>query len=241
MKNRLRRLSAKLPIKKLLKTTLLFALAFCAGRLTAQVVEYNRGLQTADYASAPQAVTTSADGNWGLSFPGEGQMPIGNATADYLKQYNAYYAQNTQDKVIYLTFDAGYENGNTAAILDALKKHNVHATFFLVGNYIETSPDLVKRMVAEGHTVGNHTFHHPDIVERKAVFCEFSAGRLPALIPSQLLNQNHISAQDRAGTGVIGPLAAAFCKIVISRYRLTFVRNPVSNQKIIRMIASQRY
>ena len=74
MKNRLRRLSAKLPIKKLLKTTLLFALAFCAGRLTAQVVEYNRGLQTADYASAPQAVTTSADGNWGLSFPGEGQI-----------------------------------------------------------------------------------------------------------------------------------------------------------------------
>lgn len=163
MKNRFRRLSAKLPIKTLLKTTLLFALAFCAGRLTAQVVEYNQGLQAADYASAPEAVTTSADGNWGLSFPNEGQMPIGNATADYLKQFNAYYAQNTQDKVIYLTFDAGYENGNTGAILDALKKHNAYATFFLVGNYIETSPDLVKRMVAEGHTVGNHTFHHPDM------------------------------------------------------------------------------
>ena len=150
MKNRLRRL----PMKKLLQTTLLFALAFCAGRLAAQVVEYNR---------PPEAVTTSADGNWGLSFPGEGQMPVGNATADYLKQFNAYYAQNTQDKVIYLTFDAGYENGNTAAILDALKKHNVHATFFLVGNYLQTSPDLVKRMVAEGHNVGNHTFHHPDM------------------------------------------------------------------------------
>ena len=108
MKNRLRRL----PMKKLLQTTLLFALAFCAGRLAAQVVEYNR---------PPEAVTTSADGNWGLSFPGEGQMPVGNATEDYLKQFNAYYAQNTQDKVIYLTFDAGYENGNTAAILDALK------------------------------------------------------------------------------------------------------------------------
>ena len=150
MKNRLRRL----PMKKLLQTTLLFALAFCAGQLAAQVVEYNR---------PPEAVTTSADGNWGLSFPGEGQMPVGNATADYLKQFNAYYAQNTQDKVIYLTFDAGYENGNTAAILDALKKHNVHATFFLVGNYLQTSPDLVKRMVAEGHNVGNHTFHHPDM------------------------------------------------------------------------------
>ena len=86
MKNRLRRL----PMKKLLQTTLLFALAFCAGRLAAQVVEYNR---------PPEAVTTSADGNWGLSFPGEGQMPVGNATADYLKQFNAYYAQNTQDKV----------------------------------------------------------------------------------------------------------------------------------------------
>ena len=103
------------------------------------------------------------DGNWGLSFQTEGQAPIGNATADYLKQYNAYYVQNTQDKVIYLTFDAGFENGNTAAILDALKKHNAQATFFLVGNYLQTSPDLVKRMVAEGHNVGNHTFHHPDM------------------------------------------------------------------------------
>ena len=159
MKNKLRRL----PMKKLLRTTLLFVLAFCAGRLTAQVVEYNRGLQTANYANTPEAAAASADGNWGLSFPVEGQTPVGNATADYLKQFNSYYCQNTQDKVIYLTFDAGYENGNTATILDALKKHNVPATFFLVGNYLETSPDLVKRMVAEGHTVGNHTFHHPDM------------------------------------------------------------------------------
>ena len=90
-------------------------------------------------------------------------MPVGNASADYLKQYNAYYAQNTQEPVIYLTFDAGFENGNTSAILDALKKHKAPATFFLVGNYLQTSPDLVKRMVEEGHTVGNHTFHHPDM------------------------------------------------------------------------------
>ncbi len=59
-------------------------------------------------------------------------MPVGNATADYLKQFNAYYAQNTQDKVIYLTFDAGYENGNTAAILDALKKTQCTRHLFLV-------------------------------------------------------------------------------------------------------------
>ena len=69
----------------------------------------------------------------------------------------------TDEKVIYLTFDAGYENGNTPAILEALKKHDVSATFFVVGNYLETSPELVKQMVAEGHTVGNHTFHHPEM------------------------------------------------------------------------------
>lgn len=88
---------------------------------------------------------------------------MANASMDYLKQYHAYYAQDTDEKVLYLTFDAGYENGSTAPILDALKKHNAPATFFLVGNYLETSPELVKRMVAEGHNVGNHTFHHPDM------------------------------------------------------------------------------
>ena len=58
---------------------------------------------------------------------------------------------------------AGSKNGNTPAILDALKKHNVKATFFIVGNYLETSPDLVKRMLDEGHIVGNHSYHHPDM------------------------------------------------------------------------------
>lgn len=109
------------------------------------------------------SVSASADGNWGLSFQQEGQPPVGNATADYLSQFNAHYTGNTDEKVLYLTFDAGFENGNTPAILDALKKHQVPATFFLVGNYLETSPELVKRMLAEGHTVGNHTYHHPDM------------------------------------------------------------------------------
>ena len=112
-----------------------------------------------EHVSASKAANT----NWGLSFQKEGEPPVGNASADYLKQYGAYYLGDTSKKTIYLTFDAGYENGYTPAILDALKKHNVKATFFVVGNYIQTSPDLVKRMAAEGHTVGNHTFHHPDM------------------------------------------------------------------------------
>lgn len=112
-----------------------------------------------------KAVNTSADGNWGLSFQAEGQAPIANADAEYLAKFDGYYVEQTDKKVIYLTFDAGYENGYTDKILDVLKKHEAPAAFFLVGNYIETSPQLVKRMVKEGHIVGNHTFSHPDMSE----------------------------------------------------------------------------
>lgn len=107
--------------------------------------------------------SSTSESNWGLSFQEEGKPPVANTTAEELKQFDAYYMQNTEEKNIYLTFDCGYENGNTAPILDALKKHNAPATFFIVGNFLSTSPDLVRRMTEEGHTVGNHTFHHPDM------------------------------------------------------------------------------
>ena len=115
------------------------------------------------FAGGGTAAAAKANTDWGLSFQEEGKTPVGNATADFLKQYDSYYVGNPSEKKIYLTFDAGFENGCTPAILDALKKDNVKATFFVVGNYIETSPDLVKRMVEEGHIVGNHTYHHPDM------------------------------------------------------------------------------
>lgn len=102
-------------------------------------------------------------GSWGLSFQTEGTPPAGPASADTLKQFNAAYLGNTEEKVLYLTFDAGYENSYTAKILDVLKKQDVPACFFLVGHYLESNPDLVRRMVDEGHTVGNHTMHHPDM------------------------------------------------------------------------------
>lgn len=139
--------------KKLLKIAVLFTLSFFLGHLTARTVSY---FQT-------QTVSGAVDGNWGLSFQDEGQPPTANATFDELKPFDAYYAEQTEEKVLYLTFDAGFENGNTPAILDALKKHQAPATFFIVGNFLSTSPDLVKRMVADGHTVGNHTYHHPDM------------------------------------------------------------------------------
>ncbi|MGM9578933.1 MAG: polysaccharide deacetylase family protein [Evtepia sp.] len=113
-------------------------------------------------------------GSWGLSFRQEGAAPIGNAGVDQLKRYDAAYIGNTGEKVLYLTFDAGYENGCTEKILDTLKKHQVSAAFFLVGNYIQQNADLVRRMVEEGHTVGNHTMHHYDMskISDKAAFAK---------------------------------------------------------------------
>ncbi len=108
----------------------------------------------------PEALETAA---WGLSFPKEGESSVGNVSNERLKEYGAAYIGNTEEKRIYLTFDAGYENGVTEKILDTLQKHRVTAAFFLVGNYLEQNPELVKRMVAEGHTVGNHTYHHYDM------------------------------------------------------------------------------
>ena len=104
-----------------------------------------------------------ATGSWGLSFRQEGTPPVGPTSQTQLEQYDAAYLGDTYGKTIYLTFDAGYENGCTPQILDILKKHEVSAAFFLVGNYIEQNGDLVRRMVEEGHIVGNHTMHHYDM------------------------------------------------------------------------------
>lgn len=122
-------------------------------------------------AAAEQAVPASVS-DWGLSFQTEGQPPVGNVSAEELRRWNAFYVGDTSQPTIYLTFDAGYENGCTPAILDALKKHNAPACFFVVGNFIDTAPELVKRMTEEGHIVGNHTLHHPDMssIADKAAF-----------------------------------------------------------------------
>jgi len=117
-----------------------------------------RNGQTAETVAVP-----AASGNWGLSFQTEGQPPIGNVSNETLQKNNACFIGNTEEKVIYLTFDCGYENGYTASILDTLKKHNAPAAFFVVGNMVESAPEIVKRMADEGHIVGNHTYHHPDM------------------------------------------------------------------------------
>lgn len=131
----------------------LFLVMYALGALTAKKAE----------SVGVSALLHGKSENWGLGFGTEGKPPTGNASAEELKKYNAYFIGDTTQNTIYLTFDCGYENGNTEPILDALKKHDVKATFFVVGNFLETSPEIVKRMIAEGHTVGNHTYHHLDM------------------------------------------------------------------------------
>lgn len=113
--------------------------------------------------AAVNSISVMSSNNWGLSFQEEGKAPVTDADRKKLQELDAYYLGNEKDKKIYLTFDAGFENGNTEKILDALKENDVKAAFFLVGNYLETCPELVKRMVDEGHIVGNHTYHHKDM------------------------------------------------------------------------------
>lgn len=145
----------KLKYAKYVGIYAVFLLMFFLGRYVAKFMS--------EYTAVFSVVMESE--NWGTGFTDipEGGQPLGNATAEELKKYDAYYLGSADEKVIYLTFDCGYENGYTDAILDALKKHEVPATFFVVGHYVNSAPEQVKRMVAEGHTVGNHTYHHPDM------------------------------------------------------------------------------
>ena len=112
---------------------------------------------------------TVETGSWGLHYPAEGAAPEGPLDAGTLASLGAAYVGDGSEKVLYLTFDAGYENGCTERILDALAKHDAKAAFFLVGHYMQTNADLVRRMAAEGHTVASHTMHHPDMSQKTGV------------------------------------------------------------------------
>lgn len=149
--------------KKVIPTAVFLVAMFFLGRVTAEsMVETQEAAGNTAVAEQEAGLLADTE-NWGLGFGGSGQKPTGNATVDEMKQYDAYYMADGDEKVLYLTFDCGYENGNTEPILDALKAHNAPATFFVVGHMLESAPDIVKRMVADGHTVGNHTYHHPDM------------------------------------------------------------------------------
>jgi len=104
---------------------------------------------------------------WGLLRQPNNQTPKPDPGAnEVLTRYGGMFVGDVTKKTIYLTFDEGYENGFTSKILDTLRDNNVKAAFFITGPYLKEHQDLVRRMVEEGHTVGNHTIHHPSLPEK---------------------------------------------------------------------------
>lgn len=104
--------------------------------------------------------------HWGFSKSKDGIPPEAGAELDgILNKYGSFYKGDPNEKVIYLTFDNGFEAGYTEGILDTLRKEKVPATFFLVGHYLTSAPDLVKQMIKDGHIIGNHSNKHPNMAQ----------------------------------------------------------------------------
>lgn len=113
----------------------------------------------------PSFVYAQQSFHWGYKKSVNGQLPSIDQEGykAIVEKYGALFLGNTREKTLYLTFDNGYENGYTAQILDVLKVKKVPATFFVTGHYVSDQPELLQRMVNEGHIIGNHSQSHPDM------------------------------------------------------------------------------
>nr|WP_233523048.1 delta-lactam-biosynthetic de-N-acetylase [Peribacillus saganii] len=112
------------------------------------------------------AEPSNASLHWGFKKSSNGQpADAGSFYERILEKHGAVYKGDPSKKDIYLTFDNGYENGYTKQILAVLKKHNVPATFFVTGHYLDSASDITKQMVKEGHSIGNHSWSHPDMTQ----------------------------------------------------------------------------
>ena len=108
----------------------------------------------------------SNEHHWGFKRSTDGTPAEAGAQLDtMLSNYGAIYKGSTDKKIAYLTFDNGYENGFTESILKTLRDEQAPATFFLTGHYLTSATDLVKTMVADGHTIGNHSYGHPNMAK----------------------------------------------------------------------------
>ena len=124
--------------------------------------------------------------NWYIVRNKENETPTTDPRYNFIEKYNAFYFNknynsDSTDKVIYLTFDAGYSNENLESILDTLKEENVKAAFFILSNLIIKSPEIVKRMESDGHIVCNHTSKHIDIAKANKAEIETELKKLDQL------------------------------------------------------------
>lgn len=140
-----------------------------SGRLTEGGFLYGTndiGMEAMKQETAVGTVGTYSDKllRWGISRKPDNRPPDADPGAPaLLSKYGAMYIGDTSKKEIYLTFDEGYENGYTPKILDVLRDNNAKAVFFITGPYLKEHQDLVRRMIEEGHEVGNHTINHPSL------------------------------------------------------------------------------
>ena len=147
---------------------ILFGVIVCI--FTFSVMTLNSNLNESAVATSGATISNKKIG-WGIKRAEQHTQPdLGNSNLKLLQEHDGIAIGNPEDKYVYLTFDNGYEAGYTAKLLDILKENNVKAAFFITAHYLNTAPELVERMINEGHIVGNHTVNHksmPDLDDEK--------------------------------------------------------------------------
>ena len=123
--------------------------------------------------SANENLADNKNYSWYFKPAKNNEQPAFDVNLNELKTYGTYAMGDKNDKVIYLTFDFGYENGNVKKCLDALNKNNIKGAFFILDNVIKTNPGLIKELIDTGHTVANHTMKHKNMCNIKD-FNEYS-------------------------------------------------------------------
>ena len=131
---------------------------------TVSVIQSNR--QQENIAMTSTSAISNKKIGWGIKRNDNHNQPdVGAENKRIIEKYEGICLGSNEKKFIYLTFDNGYEAGYTQKILEVLKQNNVPATFFLTAHYINTQPELVQRMIDEGHIIGNHTVNHKTMPE----------------------------------------------------------------------------
>ena len=127
---------------------------------TCSVITLNNNLYGSSLETMSGGIANKTIG-WGIKRAKNNMQPdVGTTNKNLLEENEGICLGDDLEKVIYLTFDEGYEAGYTSKILDTLKENNIKATFFITAHYLNTAPELVERMIKEGHIIGNHTVNH---------------------------------------------------------------------------------
>ena len=138
---------------------------------TFSIMTLNSDLNKTAVSTISTGMLSNKKIGWGIKRNDNNEQPdLGSNNKKLLDSYSGIAMGNDTDKYVYLTFDEGYEAGYTSKLLDILKENNVKAAFFITAHYLNTQPELVQRMIEEGHIVGNHTVNHksmPDLDDDK--------------------------------------------------------------------------